>query len=75
VDALFAVFPQARSQARRKIRAMQIINEMESAGAASYGGASAYFRLNGDLDTWHFALRTAIIRYGQLHIQGWRAGS
>ncbi|MEH6809747.1 MAG: anthranilate synthase component I [Hyphomonas oceanitis] len=68
VDALFAGFPAGTVSGAPKIRAMQIINEMESASRGIYGGAVGYFGWNGDLDTC-IALRTAIIKDGQLHIQ------
>ena len=68
VDALFAGFPAGTVSGAPKIRAMQIINEMESARRGIYGGAVGYFGWNGDLDTC-IALRTAIIKDGQLHIQ------
>ena len=68
VDALFAGFPAGTVSGAPKIRAMQIINEMESDRRGIYGGAVGYFGWNGDLDTC-IALRTAIIKDGQLHIQ------
>ncbi|MBU1289125.1 MAG: anthranilate synthase component I [Alphaproteobacteria bacterium] len=68
VDALFAGFPAGTVSGAPKIRAMQIIDEMESASRGIYGGAVGYFGWNGDLDTC-IALRTAIIKDGQLHIQ------
>jgi anthranilate synthase component I len=68
VDALFAGFPAGTVSGAPKIRAMQIINEMESARRGIYGGAVGYFGWNGDLDTC-IALRTAVIKDGMLHIQ------
>jgi len=68
VDALFAGFPAGTVSGAPKIRAMQIIDEMESASRGIYGGAVGYFGWNGDLDTC-IALRTAIIKDGELHIQ------
>ncbi|KCZ94392.1 anthranilate synthase component I [Hyphomonas johnsonii] len=68
VDALFAGFPAGTVSGAPKIRAMQIIDEMESARRGIYGGAVGYFGWNGDLDTC-IALRTAVIKDGQLHVQ------
>ncbi|MEQ9435740.1 anthranilate synthase component I [Hyphomonas sp.] len=68
VDVLFAGFPAGTVSGAPKIRAMQIIDEMETARRGIYGGAVGYFGWNGDLDTC-IALRTAIIKDGQLHIQ------
>jgi anthranilate synthase component 1 len=68
VDALFAGFPAGTVSGAPKIRAMQIINEVETSRRGIYGGAVGYFGWNGDLDTC-IALRTAVIKDGQLHIQ------
>ncbi len=68
VDALLAGFPAGTVSGAPKIRAMQIINEMETSRRGIYGGAVGYFGWNGDLDTC-IALRTAVIKDGQLHIQ------
>lgn len=68
VDALLAGFPAGTVSGAPKIRAMQIIDEMEASRRGIYGGAVGYFGWNGDLDTC-IALRTAVIKDGQLHIQ------
>ena len=68
VDALLAGFPAGTVSGAPKIRAMQIINEVETSRRGIYGGAVGYFGWNGDLDTC-IALRTAVIKDGQLHIQ------
>ncbi|WP_321489695.1 anthranilate synthase component I [uncultured Hyphomonas sp.] len=68
VDALFAGFPAGTVSGAPKIRAMQIIDEMETNSREIYGGAVGYFGWNGDLDTC-IALRTAVLKDGQLHIQ------
>jgi anthranilate synthase component I len=68
VDALFAGFPAGTVSGAPKIRAMQIIDEMESSRRGVYGGAVGYFGWNGDLDTC-IALRTAVIKDGKMHIQ------
>lgn len=68
VDALLAGFPAGTVSGAPKIRAMQIINEMETHRRGIYGGAVGYFGWNGDLDTC-IALRTAVLKDGYLHIQ------
>lgn len=68
VDALFAGFPAGTVSGAPKIRAMQIIDELESSRRGIYGGAIGYFGWQGDLDTC-IALRTAILKGDQLHIQ------
>lgn len=68
VDALLAGFPAGTVSGAPKIRAMQIINEVETSRRGIYGGAVGYFGWNGDLDTC-IALRTAVIKDGHLHIQ------
>lgn len=68
VDALFAGFPAGTVSGAPKIRAMQIINQLEPHRRGIYGGAVGYFGWNGDLDTC-IALRTAVLKDGQLHIQ------
>ena len=68
VDALFAGFPAGTVSGAPKIRAMQIIDEMETHRRGIYGGAVGYFGWNGDLDTC-IALRTAVLKDGMLHVQ------
>ena len=68
VDALFAGFPAGTVSGAPKIRAMQIIDDMETHARGIYGGAVGYFGWNGDLDTC-IALRTAVLKDGQIHIQ------
>jgi anthranilate synthase component 1 len=68
IDALFAGFPAGTVSGAPKIRAMQIIDEMETHRRGIYGGAVGYFGWNGDLDTC-IALRTAVLKDGKLHIQ------
>ncbi len=68
VDALLAGFPAGTVSGAPKIRAMQIIDEIETSRRGIYGGAVGYFGWNGDLDTC-IALRTAVIKDGYLHIQ------
>ena len=68
VDALFAGFPAGTVSGAPKIRAMQIIDELEESRRGIYGGAVGYFGWNGDLDTC-IALRTAVIKDGKIHVQ------
>jgi len=68
VDALFAGFPAGTVSGAPKIRAMQIIDELETSRRGIYGGAIGYFGWQGDLDTC-IALRTAVITGDELHIQ------
>lgn len=67
-DALMAGFPAGTVSGAPKIRAMQIIDELEGNSRGVYGGAVGYFGWKGDLDTC-IALRTAVLQNGQLHIQ------
>lgn len=68
VDALLAGFPAGTVSGAPKIRAMQIIDEMETHRRGIYGGAVGYFGWNGDLDTC-IALRTAVLKDGMIHVQ------
>ncbi|MAK61958.1 MAG: anthranilate synthase component I [Ponticaulis sp.] len=67
-DALMAGFPAGTVSGAPKIRAMQIIDELEGNSRGVYGGAVGYFGWKGDLDTC-IALRTSVIENGRLHIQ------
>ena len=68
LDALFAGFPAGTLSGAPKIRAMEIIDEMEVAQRGVYGGAVGYFGSDGTLDTC-IALRTAVLKDGMLHVQ------
>ena len=68
VDALLAGLPAGTVSGAPKIRAMQIIDELEQARRGIYGGAIGYFGWNGDLDTC-IALRTAVLKDGMIHVQ------
>ncbi len=68
VDALFAGFPAGTVSGAPKIRAMQIIDELETHRRGIYAGAVGYFGWNGDLDSC-IALRTAVIKDGRIHVQ------
>lgn len=66
--ALFAGFPHGTVSGAPKIRAMQIITELEGARRGIYAGCIGYISANGDMDTC-IALRTGIVRDGVLHVQ------
>jgi anthranilate synthase component 1 len=68
VDALFAGFPAGTVSGAPKIRAMEIIDEMEVSRRGIYGGAVGYFGSDGALDTC-IALRTGVLKDGALHVQ------
>ncbi len=68
VDALRATFPAGTLSGAPKIRAMEIIDELEPVKRGVYGGAVGYVGWGGTLDT-AIAIRTAVIKDGQLHIQ------
>ncbi len=68
VDALFAGFPAGTVSGAPKVRAMEIIDELETSRRSYYGGAAGYFSGNGTLDTC-IALRTALVKDGKVHVQ------
>ena len=68
MDALMAGFPAGTVSGAPKIRAMEIIDELESERRCFYGGAIGYLSANGDMDTC-IALRTAVVKDGQIFIQ------
>jgi anthranilate synthase component 1 len=68
VDALFAGFPAGTVSGAPKVRAMEIIDEIEPHRRGIYGGAVGYFSADGGMDTC-IALRTAVFRDGKMHVQ------
>lgn len=68
VDALFAGFPAGTVSGAPKVRAMEIIDELEKSRRAYYAGGVGYFSGNGDLDTC-IALRTALVKDGKMYVQ------
>ncbi len=68
VDALMAGFPAGTVSGAPKIRAMEIIAELERDQRGPYAGCIGYFSADGNVDTC-IALRTAIIKDGTMHIQ------
>jgi anthranilate synthase component 1 len=68
MDVLRATLPAGTLSGAPKVRAMEIIDELESVKRGVYGGAVGYLSWNGNMDT-AIAIRTAVIKDGQLHIQ------
>ena len=68
VDALRATFPAGTVSGAPKIRAMQIIDELEPVKRGVYSGAVGYLSWEGNMDT-AIAIRTAVIKDKTLHIQ------
>ena len=68
MDVLRATFPAGTVSGAPKIRAMEIIDELEPVKRGVYSGAVGYLAWNGNMDT-AIAIRTAVIKEGQLHIQ------
>lgn len=63
IAALQAYFPPVRSTARRKVRAMEIIAELEEEPRGVYAGAVGYFDFRGSMDTC-IAIRTMVVEDG-----------
>jgi anthranilate synthase component 1 len=68
LDALLAGFPAGTVSGSPKIRAMEIIAELEPDRRGIYAGCIGYFGANGTMDNC-IAIRTALIKDGQLHVQ------
>jgi anthranilate synthase component 1 len=68
LDVLRATFPAGTVSGAPKIRAMEIIDELEPVKRGVYAGAVGYLAWNGNMDT-AIAIRTAVIKDGTLHIQ------
>jgi anthranilate synthase component I len=68
MDALRASLPAGTLSGAPKIRAMQIIDELEPVGRGPYGGAVGYLSYTGDLDTCIY-IRSALVKDGQVHLQ------
>jgi anthranilate synthase component 1 len=67
-DALRSGFPAGTVSGAPKIRAMEIISELESEQRGVYAGAVGYFSHSGNLDT-AIALRTMVVKDGQAYVQ------
>lgn len=68
VSALAAGFPAGTTSGAPKIRAMEIITELEPHARGIYAGGVGYFGAGGDMDTC-IALRTAVFKGGRIHVQ------
>lgn len=68
IDALRATFPAGTLSGAPKIRALEIIDELEPVKRGIYGGAVGYIGYNGNMDT-AIAIRTAIVKDGMINIQ------
>ncbi len=68
VDVLKATFPAGTVSGAAKVRAMEIIDELEPSKRGIYAGAVGYLGFNGDMDL-AIALRTAVVKNGTLFVQ------
>jgi len=72
-DLMRATFPAGTLSGAPKIRAMQIISELEQTTRGPYGGCVGYFSFSGNLDCC-ITIRTALVKNGQVYVQaggGW----
>jgi len=72
-DLMRATFPAGTLSGAPKIRAMQIISELEQTARGAYGGCVGYFSFNGNLDCC-ITIRTALLKDGKAYVQaggGW----
>ena len=72
-DLMRATFPAGTLSGAPKIRAMQIISELEQTARGPYGGCVGYFSFSGNLDTC-ITIRTALLKDGKAYVQaggGW----
>ena len=68
LDVLRSALPAGTLSGAPKVRAMQIIDELEPHKRGAYAGAVGYLSFNGDLDTC-IVIRTVIVKDGQAHVQ------
>ncbi|MEO1200079.1 MAG: anthranilate synthase component I [Pseudomonadota bacterium] len=68
IAALFGGFPAGTVSGAPKIRAMEIIDELEDVKRGIYAGAIGYFAANGDMDSC-IVLRTSIVKDGKMYVQ------
>ncbi|MDY6828317.1 MAG: anthranilate synthase component I [Pseudomonadota bacterium] len=68
IDALRATFPAGTLSGAPKIRALEIIDELEPVKRGVYSGAVGYIDWSGNMDT-AIAIRTAVVKDGRLHVQ------
>ena len=67
-DVMRATFPAGTVSGSPKVRAMQIINELEKSKRSTYAGAVGYFGFDGNLDSC-IALRTVLLKDGKAYVQ------
>ena len=68
MEALFAGFPAGTVSGAPKVRAMEIIDELEPERRGVYAGCIGYFGADGEMDTC-IALRTAVVKDGTMYVQ------
>jgi anthranilate synthase component 1 len=68
IEVLKATFPAGTVSGASKVRAMEIIDELEPSKRGIYAGAVGYLSFNGDMDL-AIAIRTAVIKEGVLYVQ------
>ncbi len=68
IDALMAGFPAGTVSGAPKVRAMQIIDELENDKRGIYAGCVGYFSAAGEMDTC-IVLRTAVVKDGRMYVQ------
>ena len=68
LDVLRAAFPAGTVSGAPKVRAMEIIDELEPDKRGIYAGAVGYLGFNGDMDL-AIAIRTALVKQGRMHVQ------
>jgi len=68
VDVLRATFPAGTLSGAPKVRALEILQELEVVKRGVYSGAVGYLSWNGNMDT-SIAIRTAVIQNSELHVQ------
>jgi anthranilate synthase component 1 len=68
IDVLRASFPAGTVSGAPKVRAMEIIDELEPSKRGVYSGAVGYLGFNGDMDV-AIAIRTAVIKDEMLYVQ------
>lgn len=67
-DVMRATFPAGTVSGSPKVRAMQVINELEKSKRCTYAGAVGYFTFEGNLDSC-IALRTVLLKDGKAYVQ------
>ena len=68
IDAMFAGFPAGTVSGAPKVRACQVIAELEPETRGAYAGGVGYFAPDGSVDSC-IVLRTAVVKDGMMHVQ------